>query len=204
VTLSMNGFFAESAIDDVAAATRQDALDLRRRLLARDERAIALLDLVAEKAGWATKLPKGRGRGIAITAGFDSYCAQVVEVTVRGDAVKVDRVVCAFDCGLMVDPRGVEAQVEGGIVWGLSAALSGEIGFANGAALPGNFHEAPILRFDEMPRIEVHLARTGHKPGGAGEASVPPVAPALASAIHAASGRRPRRLPILQSGFRLA
>jgi isoquinoline 1-oxidoreductase subunit beta len=203
VSLSMNGFFAESGIDDIAAALREDPLKLRQRLLANDPRSLAALNLAAEKAGWGKPLPRGRGRGIAFTSGFDSYCAQVVEVTVKGKAVKVDRIVCAFDCGLMVDPHNVEAQVEGGIVWGLSAALSGQIQFANGGAAHSNFADAPILRINEMPKIEVHLMRTDHKPGGAGEASVPPVAAALAQAIFAATGRRPRRMPIIASGFEL-
>jgi len=159
---------------------------------------------VAEKAGWGTKLPRGRGRGIAYTFGFDSYCAQVIEVTVKKNVVKVDRIVAAFDCGMVVDPRNVEAQVEGGIVWGLSAALNGRMSFANGAAVERNFDTGPILRMHEMPRIEVHVVRSTAKPGGAGEASVPPVASALAGAIQMATGKRPRRLPIVDAGYTIA
>lgn len=204
VAQSMNGFFSESAIDDIAYATKQDPLALRLALLAKDERASALVRLVAEKAGWGTRLSRGRGRGIAYTYGFESYCAQVIEVTVRKNVVKVDRIVAAFDCGTIVDPKNVEAQVEGGIVWGLSAALNGRISFAGGAAVEKNFDAGPILRMHEMPRIEVHLVRSNLKPGGAGEASVPPVAAALASAIHMATGKRPRRLPLTDSGYTLA
>ena len=204
VTQSMNGFFSESAIDDLAYATRQDPLALRLALTAKDERANGLLKLVAEKASWGTKLPRGRGRGIAYTFGFDSYCAQVIEVTVKKNVVKVDRIVAAFDCGMVVDPRNVEAQVEGGIVWGLSAALNGRMSFAGGAAVERNFDTGPILRMHEMPRIEVHLVRSNAKPGGAGEASVPPVASALAGAIQMATGKRPRRLPIVDSGYTIA
>ena len=204
VTQSMNGFFSESAIDDLAYATRQDPLALRLALTAKDERANGLLKLVAEKAGWGTKLPRGRGRGIAYTFGFDSYCAQVIEVTVKKNVVKVDRIIAAFDCGMVVDPRNVEAQVEGGIVWGLSAALNGRMSFAGGAAVERNFDTGPILRMHEMPRIEVHLVRSNAKPGGAGEASVPPVASALAGAIQMATGKRPRRLPIVDSGYTIA
>ena len=204
VTQSMNGFFSESAIDDLAYATRQDPLALRLALTAKDERANGLLKLVAEKASWGTKLPRGRGRGIAYTFGFDSYCAQVIEVTVKKNVVKVDRIVAAFDCGMVVDPRNVEAQVEGGIVWGLSAALNGRMSFAGGAAVERNFDTGPILRMHEMPRIEVHVVRSNAKPGGAGEASVPPVASALAGAIQMATGKRPRRLPIVDSGYTIA
>ncbi|MCC6172358.1 MAG: xanthine dehydrogenase family protein molybdopterin-binding subunit [Gammaproteobacteria bacterium] len=203
VSSSMNTFFSESALDDVAAATRRDPLELRLALLA-DARAQGVLKLAAEKAGWGAKLPRGRGRGIALSVGFDSYCAEVVEVAVDGDAVKIERIVCAFDCGTIVDPRNVEAQVEGGIVWGLSAARDGQVTFKDGIAEQTNFHTGPILRLNELPRIEVHLLRSSESPGGCGEASVPPVAPALASAIHAATGRRPRRLPLVAAGFTLA
>jgi isoquinoline 1-oxidoreductase beta subunit len=204
VSASMNTFFSESAIDDVASATRRDPLEMRLSMLANDPRAQAVLKLAAEKAGWGRKLPKGRGMGIALGMGFDSYCAEVVEVSVAAGKVKVERIVCAFDCGTMVDPRNVEAQVEGGIVWGLSAARDGQIGFENGAVTQTNFHLGPIIRFNETPPIEVHLVESDHKPGGCGEASVPPVAPALASAIFAATGKRPRRLPIIEAGFALA
>jgi isoquinoline 1-oxidoreductase beta subunit len=204
VAQSMNGFFSESAIDDVAHATRQDPFALRLRLLAKDERATKLLLALREKSDWGKRLPRGRGRGVAFTMGFDSYCAQVVEVTVKKNVVKVDRIVAVFDCGIVVDPHNVEAQVEGGIVWGLSAALNGRISFANGAAIETNFDSAPVLRLHEMPRIEVHLLPSGAKPGGAGEASVPPVASALAGAIQMATGQRPRRLPLTDSGYALA
>jgi CO/xanthine dehydrogenase Mo-binding subunit len=204
VSASMNTFFSESAIDDIASVTKRDPLELRLALLADDARAQAVLKTAAEKAGWGRKLPKGRGLGIALGVGFDSYCAQVVEVSVASGKVKVERIVCAFDCGLMVDPRNVEAQVEGGIVWGLSAARDGQVAFDAGAAVQTNFNTGPIIRFNETPPIEVHLMRSDHKPGGCGEASVPPVAPALASAIFAATGKRPRRLPIVEAGFTLA
>ena len=203
VSQSMNGFFSESAIDDVAFATNADPLALRLSLCGQDPRAVAVLQKAAELAGWGRKMPKGRGRGIALSLGYDAYCAEVIEVTVRDRAVKVDRIVAVFDCGLMIDPRNVEAQVEGGIIWGLSAALDGQIHFANGAAIEDNFHTSPVLRLDRTPKIEVHLLRTDHKSGGSGEASVPGVAPALASAIQMACGERPRRLPIIAAGFSL-
>lgn len=203
VSQSMNTFFSESAIDDIAQRTRQDPLALRMKLLEADPRGQAVLQLAAEKAGWGQRLPKGQGRGIAFSMGFDSYCAQVVQVRVTGRKLRIERIVCAFDCGLMVDPRAVEAQVEGGIVFGLSAARDGQITFENGVARQSNFHDSALIRMHELPPIEVHLLRTDHKPGGCGEASVPTVAPALASAIHAATGRRPRKLPIIENGYEL-
>ena len=201
VSASMNGFFGESAIDDVAAVTREDPYQLRRKLLVAEPRLLAALNLVAQKAGWDTKLSKGRGRGIAIGVGFDSICAQVIEVTARGKKIKVDRIVCAFDCGTVIDPHNVKAQVESGVIWGLSAARDGQIHFDKGAARETNFHLGPVLRSNQVPKIEVHLIASAAKPGGAGEAGVPPVAPALASAIFMATGSRPRRLPIIESGF---
>jgi isoquinoline 1-oxidoreductase beta subunit len=203
VSASMNGFFSESAIDDVCAVTGADPLEFRVRLLASEPRAQAVLRLAAEKAGWGRKLPKGRGMGIALAMGFGSYCAQVVEASVSGRKLKVERITCAFDCGTMIDPRTVEAQVEGGIVWGLTAALDGQVRFENGAAVETNFHTGPLIRIDATPPIDVHLVANSHDPGGAGEASVPPVAPALASAIHAATGERPRRLPLVEAGFEI-
>jgi CO/xanthine dehydrogenase Mo-binding subunit len=201
VSQSMNSFFSESALDDFAAATGRDPLELRLGLLHRDARAQAVLRFAAEKSGWSRPRAKGRGLGIALGVGYDAYCAEVVEVEVQGRQVRIDRIVCVFDCGIMVDPRFVEAQVEGGIVWGLSAARDGQITFERGAARASNFHDAPIIRLNELPPIEVHLLSTPHKAGGCGEASVPPVAPALASAIHAATGQRPRRLPLVADGW---
>ena len=202
VSQSMNCFFFESAIEDICAATRQDSLTLRKKLLAKDARAIALLDLLAAKGNWDQRLPRGRGRGLAYSQGFGSYCAQIFEVEVRGKNVHISRIVCVFDCGLVIDPNFVAAQVTGGIVWGLSAARDGQITFAKGGAVETNFHNAPIIRLPEMPAVEVHLLAGDSKPGGAGEASVPPTAPALASAIFAATGRRPRRLPLSADGYR--
>jgi CO/xanthine dehydrogenase Mo-binding subunit len=204
VSSSMNTFFSESAIDDVAATTKRDPLEMRLAMLGGDPRAQGVLRLVAEKSGWGAKLPRGRGRGIAFGFGFNSYCAQVIEVSVRAGKVKVEKITCAFDCGTVVDPRNVEAQVMGGIVWGLSAARDGKITFKDGIAQQTNFHEGPIARIGDVPPIEIHLVPSTAKPGGAGEASVPPVAPALASAIQAATGRRPRRLPLVDAGVSLA
>ncbi len=204
VSLSMNGFFSESAINDIAALTSQDPYQFRRALLAANPRAAAVLDAVASKADWGTPLPAGSGRGIAITFGFDSICAQVVEVTVRKKKLKVDRIVCAFDCGTIVDPRNAEAQIEGGMIFGLSAALNGEITFAHGGSEQHNFNGGPILRFNQAPRMEIHAIPSTAKPSGAGELGVPPVAPALVGAIRAATGRAIRRLPVTGNGLELA
>ncbi|MBU6378449.1 MAG: molybdopterin-dependent oxidoreductase [Gammaproteobacteria bacterium] len=201
VSQSMNCFFSESALDDVAHVTGRDPLEFRLEMCGSDPRATAVLRKAAELAGWGRRLPKGHGRGIALALGYDSYCAEVVEVQVRGKAVRIKRIVAVFDCGQMIDPRNVEAQVEGGVIWGLSAAIDGQITFANGAAVEDNFHTAPILRLNQTPKIEVHLLSTDHKSGGAGEASVPGIAPALAGAIQMACGERPRRLPIIANGF---
>lgn len=203
VSASMNTFFSESAIDEIAALQRRDPLDLRRELLAKSPRMLAVMEHAAAKADWHKPLPKGRGRGIAILAGFGSYCAEVVEVTVVGKRVAIDRIVCAFDCGTVIDPSMVIAQAEGGVVWGLSAARDGQIRFAAGAAQESNFHDSPLLRLSECPPIEVHLLASTAKPGGAGEATVPPVAPALVSAIAMATGKRSRRLPLIADGWEI-
>lgn len=204
VSYSMNGFFAESALDDTAYSMRRDPLQLRLELCAADPRAVAALRKAGELANWDRPLARGRGRGISLIVSYGSYCAEVVEVAVKGRRVAITRIVAVFDCGLIVDPRNVEAQIQGGIIWGLSAAIDGEVRFEKGAAIESNFHNAPILRIAQTPPIEVHVLRTEHPPGGAGEASVPGVAPALASAIQAACGERPRRLPVVSSGFTFA
>ena len=203
VSQSMNTFFSESAIDEIAHHTRTDPLALRLKLCAKDPRAQAVLSLAAEKAGWGMSLPKGHGLGIAIGLAYNAYCAQVVEVNVVGRNLHIERIVCAFDCGMIIDPRAVEAQVEGGIVFGLSAARDGRISFENGASRESNFHDSALIRMHETPRIDVYLLRTNHAAGGCGEASVPPVAPALANAVFAATGRRPRKLPIIENGYEL-
>ncbi|MBM4191859.1 MAG: xanthine dehydrogenase family protein molybdopterin-binding subunit [Gammaproteobacteria bacterium] len=201
VSSSMNGFFSESALDDVAYLVRRDPLQLRLELCEDDPRAVAVLRKAAQLSDWERPLGKGRGRGISLTVAYGSYCAEIVEVAVKGRGVTITRVITVFDCGLIIDPRNVEAQVQGGIIWGLSAAIDGQVRFEKGAAIESNFDNAPILRFAQTPPIEVHLLRSGYPPGGAGEASVPGVAPALASAIQIACGERPRSLPIVSSGF---
>jgi isoquinoline 1-oxidoreductase subunit beta len=160
-------------------------------------RLAAVLKLAAEKSGWGTPPANGRGRGIACHYSFDTYVAHSVEVSVEKDhSVKVHRVVCAVDCGRPVDPDGIRAQAEGAIVYALTAALYGEITIAGGAVEQSNFDGYPMLRMNEMPAIEVHIVQSEEKPTGMGEPCVPPVAPAVAGAIFAATGKRIRRLPI--------
>ena len=194
---SHNGFAVEAFLDELAHAGRQDPFQLRRKLLANQPRMKALLELVAEKAKWGSPVAAGRGRGIATHFSFDSYVAQVVEVSVNktGD-VRVHKVVCAVDCGRVINPDSVIAQMQGGIVFGLSAALKDEITFENGRVQQGNFHNYQMLRMEESPEIEVHIMPSTEAPTGVGEPGVPPVAPAVANAIFAATGKRVRRLPI--------
>jgi isoquinoline 1-oxidoreductase subunit beta len=197
VGVTHNCFVSESFLDEVAAACGQDPVAFRRGLLGKSPRALAVLDLAAEKAGWGKPLPSGQGRGVALMySGWDTYMAQVAEVEVAGSEVRVRRVVCAVDCGIIVNPDTVRAQVEGGIVFGISGALWGEITFKNGRVEQSNFHDYRVLRMNEMPQIDVYLVRSHEKPGGMGEPGTATVAPALANAVFAATGKRIRQLPL--------
>src|SRR5882672_5918602 len=197
---SHTGFSVESFFDEVAHAGGKDPYELRRKLLANQPRMLAVLQLVAEKAGWGKPLPSGRGRGIATHFSFDSYVAQVIEASVGKDgAVRVHRVVCAVDCGRVINPDIVTAQMEGGIIFGLTATLKTEITLENGRVQQHNFYDYPMLRIFETPEIEIHIMPSEKNPTGVGEPSVPPVGPALTNAIFAATGKRIRRLPIRAS-----
>ncbi len=193
---SQNAFVNECFLDELAAAGGLDPLELRRGLLAKSPRHKAVLELAAAKAGWGRPLPAGRTRGLAVHECFGTYVAQVAEVSVEDGAVRVHRVVCAVDCGRVVNPDTVEAQMESSIVYALSAALKGAITIAGGHVEQGNFNDYPILRMSETPAIEVHLVASSEAPGGVGEPGTPPAAPAVANAVFAATRRPVRRLPM--------
>ncbi|HMD31848.1 MAG TPA: xanthine dehydrogenase family protein molybdopterin-binding subunit [Candidatus Acidoferrales bacterium] len=198
-------FVVESFLDELAYAAQKDPCELRRTLLAKSPRHLRVLELAAEKAGWGGPLPAGHGRGIAVHDSFGSYTAYVVEASVSKQAeVIVHRMVCAVDCGPVVNPDTVKAQIEGAAVFGLTAALRSEITFANGRVQQGNFNDYPMLRIHECPEIEVHIVPSTEKQGGIGEPGVPCVAPALCNAIFAATGKRIRRLPIRAEDLRPA
>jgi isoquinoline 1-oxidoreductase beta subunit len=193
---SQNAFVMESLIDEMAHSAGRDPLEYRRHLLKDHPRHLAALNLAAEKAQWGSKLPAGVFRGLAVHESFGSYVAEVAEVSVVDGEVKVHRVVCAIDCGLVVNPESLAAQMESGIVFGLSAALSGKISLKNGQIEQTNFNNYPVLRMSQMPKVEVHVVPSTDKMGGAGEPATPPIAPAVANAIFAATGKRIRTLPI--------
>lgn len=195
VGYTQNTFFAESFLDELAAAGGKDPVEVRRRLLAKSPRLRAVLDRAAEQAGWG-KAPAGHFQGVALVNNIGSFTAQVAEVSVTGGKLKVHRVVCAVDCGHVVNPAIVRQQIESGIVYGLSAALKGAITIARGRVQQGNFNTYDVVRMDEMPRVDVVVMATDNNPGGIGEAAVPPIAPAVANAIFASTGKRIRRLPI--------
>jgi isoquinoline 1-oxidoreductase subunit beta len=198
-------FVVESFIDELAAAAQQDPLAYRRALLGKSPRARAVLDLAAERAGWGQPLPVGSGRGISVQYAFGSYLAQVAEVTVSKEgAVRVPRVVCAVDCGIIVNPDTVRAQMESGIIFGLTAALFGEITIKDGRVEQHNFNDYRMLRIHEAPMIDVSLVKSDAAPGGIGEAGTVALAPALTNAIFAATGKRIRKLPVKPDQLRSA
>ena len=197
VGVSHNGFVTEAFLDEVAAAAGRDPFELRRELLRDKPRHRRTLELAADKAGWGTPLPAGRGRGIALAEWGPTTCAEVAEVSVADDgAVTVHRVVCAVDCGQPVNVGQIEAQIQGGVVFGLSAALYGEITLDAGRVVQGNFDSYRVVRLPESPHVEVHIVPSSDPIGGTGEPGVPPIAPAVCNAIFAATGKRIRRLPI--------
>jgi isoquinoline 1-oxidoreductase beta subunit len=190
-------FSTEVVIDELASAAGKDPVAFRRALLKSHPRHRAVLDLVTSKAGWGRPLPRGRARGVAVHESFGSYVAEVAEITLTSATTfTVDRVVCAVDCGVAVNPDVVRAQMESGILFGLSAALYGAITLKDGEVQQSNFHDHPILRLHEAPRIEVHIVKSSAVPTGVGEPGVPPIAPAVANALRAATGKPVRSLPI--------
>lgn len=189
-------FVMETLIDELAYAAGKTPIEYRKILLKNHPRLLSILNLVIEKSNYEKELPKGQFRGIAVHEGSGSCIAQVVELLFENKKVRVQRVVCAIDCGLPVNPDGIIAQMESSIVFGLTAALYGEITFENGQVQQSNFHNYPMLRINEMPIIEVHILPSTEKIGGTGEPAVPVIAPALANALFAATGKRFRNLPI--------
>jgi isoquinoline 1-oxidoreductase beta subunit len=196
VGYSQNTFFAESFLDELAAAGKKDPVEVRRRLLGKSPRLLGVLELVAAKSDWGKPLPPGRGRGVSLVNNIGSYTAQVAEVSVTNGKLKVHRVVCAVDCGHVVNPAIVDQQIQSGIAFGLAAALKGGITIDKGRVQQSNFHQYDVLRIDEMPSVEVHIVSSNNASGGIGEASTPGIAPAVCNAIFAATGKRIRQLPI--------
>jgi isoquinoline 1-oxidoreductase beta subunit len=198
VNHSQNGFFREGFIDELAVAAGADPYQFRRKLLAKAPKQLGVLDAVAKAADWGKPLPTGVYRGIAQVDGYGSYVASVVEASVNAQGFpKVHRVVMAIDTGHVANPDGLRQQLEGAVVWALSAAYYGEITIKNGAVEQGNFHDYPLLHMAETPKVEVVLVPSYDFWGGAGEPGAPPVAPALVNAMFAANGKRVRMLPLM-------
>jgi isoquinoline 1-oxidoreductase subunit beta len=194
---SHNVFVTESFVDEMAAAAKQDPVAFRRSLLDRNPRTKAVLDLAAQKAGWGEALPQRRGRGVSVQFVFGSYQAHVAEVEVAKDgSVRVHRVVCAVDCGTVVNPDTVQAQIQSGVIFGATAALYGEITLKGGRVEQSNFDTYQMIRINEAPAIEVHIVKSSEPPGGMGETGTSAIVPAIANAVYAATGKRLRKLPI--------
>jgi isoquinoline 1-oxidoreductase beta subunit len=195
---SHNAFTVESFVDELAAAAGKDPLEFRLAMLKNHPRARRVLEVAAEKAGWGKSLTRGQARGIAYHLSFESYVAQVAEVSVdkKTGAVKVHKVTCAVDCGPVVNPAIVSAQMMGGLIMGQSAAMKEKIEFANGGVKSENFSDYELLPMSEAPEVDVHIVKSDAKMGGIGEPGTPPAAPAIANAVFAATGARVRQLPM--------
>ena len=196
VGASVQGFVVEAFIDELATTAGKDPYQFRRDLLTKHPRHRAVLDLVAEKSGWGKPLPAGRGRGIAVMEAFGSIVAEVAEVSVTNGNTRVHKVWCAVDCGWVINPDTVKAQMEGGTLYGLTAALKGEITVQNGRAVQRHFNDYPMIRHNESPEVEVHIVPSTETPGGIGEPSTAIAAGALVNAVSAATGKRLYKLPI--------
>jgi isoquinoline 1-oxidoreductase subunit beta len=200
---SHNVFVTESFIDELAAAAKRDPVAYRRALLDKSPRAKAVLELAAEKAGWGGPLSARTGRGVSVQFAFASYMAHVAEVEVAKEGtVRVRRVVCAVDCGTVVNPDTVQAQVQSAVMFGATAALYGAITLKDGRVVQSNFHDYRPLRMNEAPAVEVHIVRNSEPPGGMGEAGTSCVVPAVTNAIFAATGKRLRKLPVDASALK--
>jgi isoquinoline 1-oxidoreductase beta subunit len=202
VEASWHGFFIESFVDELAHAAKADPVAYRLALLKGAPRHQAVLKTAAARAGWGQPMAPGKARGVAIFESFQTIVAHVVEITVSPDGtVKVDRVVSAVDCGNAVNPDGLKAQIEGGIIYGLSAALYGTITIDKGAVMQANFPDYEVLRIADCPQIDITIVESDAPLGGAGEPGVPPIAPAVVNAVFAATGRRIRELPVRLSNL---
>jgi isoquinoline 1-oxidoreductase beta subunit len=200
VSHALNCFTVESFMDELAAEAQLDPVDFRRSLLGKQPRWREVLEVAARKANWG-RPPEGRHQGVALMSGYDTYLAQVAEISLEGDKLKVHRIVCAIDCGQMVNPGIVQAQAEGSILFGLTAALFSEINVVGGKVQEQNFDSYRLLRMNEAPVIEIHLLDSAEKPGGMGEPATALVAPAVCNAIFAATRKRLRKLPLVKQGF---
>jgi isoquinoline 1-oxidoreductase beta subunit len=192
---SQNGFVTESFLDELAFAGKQDPVALRRKLLANAPRYLGVMELAVSNSDWGKPMPAGSGRGIAVHAMTGSYVAQIAEVSVVNNVITVNKVICAVDCGVVINPDTLAAQMEGSIIYGLTCALKNEITVNGGKIEQANFNTYPMLRMSEAPRVEVHTVQSGEAPGGIGEPGVPPIAAAVANAVFAATGKRLRKLP---------
>ncbi|MGE8334630.1 xanthine dehydrogenase family protein molybdopterin-binding subunit [Pseudomonas laurylsulfatiphila] len=197
---SHTAFVMESLIDELATAAGKDPVEYRRTLLKDHPRHLGVLNLAVEKANWTAPLPDGHALGVAVHESFGSYVAQVAEVSEDNLAIRVHRVVCAVDCGIAVNPQSIAAQMESCITFGLSFALHSKLTLKDGQVVQSNYHDYQVLRLNEMPVVEVHIVPSSDKPGGIGEAGVPPTAPAVANAVFALTGQRLRELPLQLSG----
>ncbi len=199
---SHTAFVVETMIDELAHLAGKDPVAYRLGILPADSRYRGVLQLAAKNAGWGKKkLPAGHAYGVAVHKSFDSYVAEIAEVSLENGKIRVHRVVAAVDCGMVINPDGVRQQIEGGIVYGLSAALHGAITLENGRVMQSNFHDYAPLRFSEMPRVEVDIVASGELPTGIGEPGTPPIAPAVANAVFTLTGKRLRRMPFDQESF---
>ena len=196
---SQNPFIVESFIDELASAAGKDPIEFRLQMMDPESRLTNVLKLIKEKSNWNKKLPEGSGRGVAVAACYGSFSAQVAEVTVKNNRIKLDRFVCAIDCGIVINPDTVEAQMEGAIVFAISAALKGEIIIRNGGVASGNYDDYPIMDYSEMPKVETHIVQNDLPVGGVGEVGIAASTPAFINAIYNAAGKRIRKLPVILS-----
>jgi isoquinoline 1-oxidoreductase beta subunit len=199
---SQNAYANECFIDELANSLKIDPVDYRLRLLKQSPRHTAVLKQAAQESDWGKPLKNNHYQGVSCHASFGTYVAQIAEVSVNNEgSVHVHRVVCAVDCGQAVSPITIKAQMEGSIVYGLSATLNGEITIENGAVKQSNFHDFQVLRMDQMPTIDVAIIKSSEPPSGIGEPGLPPIAPAVANAVFSATGKRIRKLPIKAEDF---